>query len=317
MISVKNIQKRYGQLTAVENISFDVERGGIVGLLGHNGAGKTTIMKMMTGYLEPTSGSISVGGIDVAVDRLGVQRQIGYMPESAPLYREMLVQEYLMMMAELRGIPSDKRIEAVAEAVRATGLVPRLVQPIGQLSKGFRQRVGLAAAILHRPDVLVLDEPTNGLDPVQILEIRELIRRLAETTTVIISTHILSEIEAVCNRVIILIDGHLAADESLSSLLASNEIICTLDAEPTDIRLAIAELEGFENLTIASRQDGLTTYRITASGAANAAATLSQLAAARGWTLHELRNETPSLENVFRRLMTDHVTKTQQSGEHP
>ena len=315
MISVKNIQKRYGQLTAVEDITFEVERGGIVGLLGHNGAGKTTIMKMMTGYLEPTSGSITVGGVNVVDDRLGVQKQIGYMPESAPLYREMLVQEYLMMMAELRGIPKEKRIDAVGDAVRATGLVPRLVQPIGQLSKGFRQRVGLASAILHRPDVLVLDEPTNGLDPVQILEIRELIRRLAETTTVIISTHILSEIEAVCNRVIILIDGHLAADESLSALLASNEIICTLDAPLDEAQGAIQDVDTVSGVTVVERQGSRNTFRVHTRVAHDAAPALSQLAANRGWSLTELRTEVPSLEQVFRRLMADHVSKTKQAED--
>ncbi|MED6310998.1 MAG: ATP-binding cassette domain-containing protein, partial [Pseudomonadota bacterium] len=275
------------------------------------GAGKTTIMKMMTGYLEPTSGSISVGGIDVVTDRLGVQRQIGYMPESAPLYREMLVQEYLMMMAELRGIPKDKRIDAVGDAVRATGLVPRLVQPIGQLSKGFRQRVGLASAILHRPDVLVLDEPTNGLDPVQILEIRELIRRLAETTTVIISTHILSEIEAVCHRVIILIDGHLAADESLDSLLTSNEIVCTLDAPIDEVERIAATVDSLGEIAVIAHQNGRTKYSIDSHNSADGTATLSRLAAEHNWTLYELRTEVPSLEQVFRRLMADHVSKTQ------
>ena len=237
MISVKNLIKDYGDLRAVADISFEVERGEIVGLLGHNGAGKTTVMKVMTGYLEPTAGSVSVGGIDVVGDRIGVQRQIGYMPESAPLYREMLVQEYLLMMAQFRGLSAREQIPAVAEAVNATGLQARLLQPIGTLSKGYRQRVGLAQAILHKPDVLVLDEPTNGLDPVQILEIRSLIRRLAETTTVILSTHILSEIEAVCNRVVILIDGHLAADSTLGNLLETSVISLGLvnDVDPRDI----------------------------------------------------------------------------------
>ena len=232
MISVRDVQKRYGKLTAVDNISFEVERGGIVGLLGHNGAGKTTIMKIMTGYLEPTRGTILVGGIDVVTDRLGVQKQIGYMPENAPLYREMLVQEYLMMMAELRGITKSNRTKSVVEAAEATGLIPRLVQPIGQLSKGYRQRVGLAAAILHKPDVLVLDEPTNGLDPVQIVEIRDLIRRLAETTTVIISTHILSEIEAVCNRVVILIDANWPPIHHLRVFWPRMLIILSLTVTP-------------------------------------------------------------------------------------
>ena len=175
MIEVRDLEKRYGDVRAVKGLSFDVGRGEIVGLLGHNGAGKSTVMKMITGYIEPSGGSISVGGVDVLADRIGVQRQIGYLPESAPVYPEMLVQEYLLMMAELRDIPAAERNAAVIKAVRSTGLEDWLVRPIATLSKGYRQRVGLAQAILHEAEVLILDEPTSGLDPVQIVEIRALI----------------------------------------------------------------------------------------------------------------------------------------------
>jgi len=310
MISVSNLVKKYGDLTAVAGVSFEVARGEIVGLLGHNGAGKTTVMKTMTGYLEPTAGTISVGGIDVVADRIGVQRQIGYMPESAPLYREMLVQEYLLMMAQFRGLPAKSQVPAVAEAVIATGLQERLLQPIGTLSKGYRQRVGLAQAILHKPDVLVLDEPTNGLDPVQILEIRALIRRLAETTTVIISTHILSEIEAVCNRVVILIDGHLAADSNLDELLSTNRIRLSI-RESDDLEPKLNGLDGVQN--VAKLTDGKeeNTWSIDCEDSAALVPVIARLGYESNWTITEVRAETPSLEQVFRDLMFAHAAEAQ------
>lgn len=309
MISVKNLQKRYGDLTAVDDVSFDVEHGEIVGLLGHNGAGKTTVMKVMTGFLEPTKGTISVGGIDVVEDRIGVQRQIGYMPEKAPLYGEMLVQEYLLMMAELRGVPANERLTAVGDAVKATGLTQRLVQPISTLSKGYRQRVALAQAILHKPSVLVLDEPTNGLDPVQILEIRALIRRLAETTTVIISTHILSEIEAVCSRVVILIDGNLAADSSLEDLLSSNIVRLMVADGSSSVQEALAAVEGVESVSETPTNNGKHLYRVRCAPGLDLAARIAQTAHESGWAVSEVRAEVPSLEQVFRDLMAEHVNR--------
>lgn len=314
MISVKNLQKRYGDLTAVQDVSFEVQHGEIVGLLGHNGAGKTTVMKVMTGFLEPTKGTISVGGIDVVEDRIGVQKQIGYMPEKAPLYGEMLVQEYLLMMAELRGVDPADRLKAVGDAVKATGLTERLVQPISTLSKGYRQRVALAQAILHKPSVLVLDEPTNGLDPVQILEIRALIRRLAQTTTVIISTHILSEIEAVCNRVVILIDGNLAADSDLESLLSSNVVRLVADAGTDDVVATLNALDNVEEVLDTATERGRTVYRLKCTPGAEMAAQISKAAYDAGWTISEVRTETPSLEQVFRDLMADHVNRA-RDGE--
>lgn len=303
MISVKKLEKRYGPLRAVSNVSFEVARGEIVGLLGHNGAGKTTVMKIMTGYLQPTSGTISVGGVDVVTDRLGVQRQIGYLPESAPLYPEMLVQEYLLMMAELRAIPTEKRLAAISDAVHATGLQDRLVQSIGTLSKGYRQRVGLAGAILHKPDVLVLDEPTNGLDPVQILEIRALIHRLAQDTTIILSTHILSEIEAVCSRVVILIDGVLAADARLEELLTRSEVTLDVAPETTNVAQVIGAVDG---VTAVKPGTAPGRYRVHFDGDAPTPAIIAAAAKA-GWQVHGVARVQPSLETVFRDLMAEHV----------
>jgi ABC-2 type transport system ATP-binding protein len=312
MISVENLEKRYGHIHALAGVSFHVEPGEIVGLLGHNGAGKTTVMKIMTGFIEPTAGTVTVGGVDVRTDRIGVQRQIGYLPELAPLYPEMLVQEYLLMMAELRSVPAEQRIKRVARAVKATGLQERLVQPIGTLSKGYRQRVGIAQAILHEPKVLVLDEPTNGLDPVQILEIRELIRELAKTTTVIVSTHILSEIEAVCSRVVILIDGHKAADSSLDDLLASDSIRLALGPDAKDAARALSKIDGVESVRRVDERDGFVHYRIAATPGAKPIPAIVTASVEQGWTLGEVASERPSLETVFRELMADHVSKARK-----
>lgn len=315
MISVRKLEKRYGDLRAVSDLSFEVERGEIVGLLGHNGAGKTTVMKVMTGFLEPTQGTVVVGGVDVTVDRIGVQKQIGYLPENAPLYPEMLVQEYLLMMAELRGIPPQKRIPAVAAAVKATGLGKRLVQPISTLSKGFRQRVGLAQAILHRPDVLVLDEPTNGLDPVQIVEIRELIHELAKTTTVILSTHILSEIEAVCDRVVILIDGLLAADDTLENMLSSNVVRVTVADGAKDVPKVLGKVDGVESVRREGGRDGYATWRAICSAGVDATPALAKAALEAGWSIGGISPEVPSLEQVFRDLMARHVSQAKSKAK--
>ncbi|MEM6926402.1 MAG: ATP-binding cassette domain-containing protein, partial [Myxococcota bacterium] len=224
MIRIEHVTRKYGDLTAVSDVSLSIERGEIVGLLGHNGAGKTTLMKMITGFLEPTSGTVNVGGSDVVVDRIAVQRQLGYLPENAPLYPEMDVGEYLAMMANLREVPADRLDRAVDVAIERTGLTRHVLRPIGQLSKGYRQRVGLAQAIVHEPNLLVLDEPTNGLDPVQIQSIRELITELGKDATVILSTHIMQEVEAVCDRVLVMIDGKLSADQALSDMLSSHTL---------------------------------------------------------------------------------------------
>ncbi len=314
MISVKSLSKRYGALQAVSDLSFEVGRGDILGLLGHNGAGKTTVMKILTGFLEPTAGSAEVGGKDVRTQRVDVQRLIGYLPESAPLYPEMLVQEYLQMMCELRGIPVAERQKAISYAVHATGLEGRLVQRIGTLSKGFRQRVGLAQAILHRPDVLVLDEPTNGLDPVQIVEIRELIKRLAKDTTIILSTHILPEIEAVCNRVVILIDGHLAADSTLEDLLKSDDVRVAVAKGTDDVVGVLRGVVGVDSVKPdGSTPDGYDRYRVKVSGS-DVRPRIVEAATAAGWTLAEVAPLMPSLERVFRDLNEEHVSRA-RGGE--
>ncbi len=221
MIEADCLSRRYGEFLAVDNVSFSIGHGEIVGLLGHNGAGKTTIMKMLTGYLEPSSGSVRVDGVEVELHRQQVQSQLGYLPENLPLYPELTVTDYLAFTAELRGVAAP---EAVRRAVEATELEEKALEPISTLSRGYKQRVGVAQAILHEPRFLILDEPTNGLDPGQTQHMRQLIRQLSEQATVILSTHIMQEVSALCDRALILRGGHLVLDERLEDLRASNSL---------------------------------------------------------------------------------------------
>ncbi len=306
MIEVRDLEKRYGDVLAVKGVSLSVGRGEIVGLLGHNGAGKSTVMKVITGFLEPSSGSVSVGGIDVVENRIAVQKQIGYLPENAPVYPEMLVQEYLLMMAELRGIPVGERAAAVGRAVAATGLQAWLVRPIATLSKGYRQRVGLAQAILHEPEVLILDEPTNGLDPVQIAEIRMLIKRLAASSTVVLSTHILSEIEAVCDRVVIMIDGELAADAKLSDLLHSDRVRVSLPADTAGVEDTLAAVEDVHDVHAVGAdpsRSGYQLWSLQCSSSEPPTPDIVRAAVAAGWDVAAVALESQSLEEVFRSLI--------------
>ena len=302
MIVVRNLTRKYGATTAVHNVSIDIAKGEIVGLLGHNGAGKTTIMKILTGFLEPTSGTIVVGGVDVTTHRAGVQRQIGYLPENAPLYPEMLVQEYLFTMAELRGIPESQRAPAVAEAVRQTGLAQHLLHPISALSKGYRQRVGIAQAILHKPEVLVLDEPTNGLDPVQIQSMRDLIKRLGKTTTVILSTHILQEVEAVCDRVLVMINGRLVADSSLPELLSSQILRVSIKPGAERVEQRLRDVTGVQNVRKSgSDEAGFDTWAVEFNGDVPTQS-IVQLGLSHGWIFGGIAREQRSLDKVFQRL---------------
>ncbi len=218
MIEVRGLTKKYGTFTAVDDISFTVEKGQILGFLGPNGAGKTTTMRILTGYLPPTSGTALVAGYDVQEQSMEVRKRIGYLPESPPLYNDMTVREYVDFCAALKGVPGNKRAEAVAATLEKCGLEDRVNQLIGTLSKGYRQRTGLAQALVHDPEVLILDEPTIGLDPAQIIEIRELIKGLAGNHTVILSTHILPEVSVTCQAVAIIHQGKLCAADSLENL---------------------------------------------------------------------------------------------------
>jgi ABC-2 type transport system ATP-binding protein len=308
MIDVTDLSKFYGPVEALKDVSFHVDAGEIIGLLGPNGAGKTTMMKILTGYLQPTSGTAVVDGLDVLTHSLEVQERIGYLPENAPLYPELSVQAYLRMIASLRQIPEAKQPALLSGAVRATGLEDHLTRPIGQISKGYRQRVGLAQAIVHRPKLLILDEPTIGLDPTQIVEVRHLIRRLAKHSTVLLSTHILSEVEAMCDRVIILLNGEVRADARLADLEATTDVILTLEEGATDVTAELRAVDGVGAVERANTPDG-PTYRVQAADTAAQSAddlrpALYALAREGGWALKELRRDVRTLEAVFNELAT-------------
>lgn len=313
MIDVTDLTKSYGPIQALRGVTFHVDAGEIIGLLGPNGAGKTTMMKILTGYLQPTSGTVVVDGLDVVTRALEVQAQLGYLPENAPLYPELSVQSYLKMVADLRRIPETEQPVLLSEAIRATGLEGYLTRPIGQLSKGYRQRVGLAQAIVHKPKLLVLDEPTIGLDPTQIVEVRHLIRRLARRSTVLLSTHILSEVEAVCDRVIILMNGEIRADARLADLEASSDVVLVLAEDAPNVSSDLRALEGVRAVERISVGDGAG-YQVRAASSADPQhaglgfldlrPAVYDLARENGWPLKELRRDVRTLEAVFNDLAT-------------
>jgi len=301
-IEIEKLSKSYGRIHALSEVSFKIEPGEVIGLLGPNGAGKTTLMKILTGYLEPDGGDVRVHGVDVVADPLSAQRRIGYLPESAPLYGEMLVQEYLEMMAAMRGVPLDRRRERMIEVIRATGLSDRVVQPISTLSKGFRQRVGIAQAIIHEPDVLILDEPTTGLDPAQIVEIRDLIVGLSKKTTVLLSTHILSEVEATCERVLVIMAGRLRADAKLAELRSANAAVVAIEAKATGVAEVLHKIDGVTSVESAGEAGDFTRWRVTSKGAGELCPALFEALRSTQWKVGELRPEPKTLERVFRDL---------------
>lgn len=304
MIEIQNLSKSYGEVEALRDISCSIQAGEIVGLLGPNGAGKTTTIKILTGYLQPGGGSVTVDGLDVLTHTREVQSRIGYLPESAPLYPELSVQGYLRMMADLREIPKEEQREHISDAVYATGLTEHLARPISELSKGFRQRVGLAQAILHRPKLLILDEPTVGLDPTQIIEIRRLIRRLAQNSTILFSTHILSEVEALCDRVVILLNGEIRADSRLADLASSANAMVVLQDTVAGLENDLRKLNGVDSLEPTKSMDGYPAFRVIGKENADITPAIFNLAQERGWPLRELRRDVQTLETVFNRLAT-------------
>jgi len=301
-IETHKISKSYGSTTALSQVSFSVEKGEVIGLLGPNGAGKTTLMRILTGYLQPDAGEARVGGIDVVEDPLAAQRLIGYLPEDAPVYGDMAVQEYLLMIAALRDVAPGDRTRLLSEAVYATGLEEYLTRPIRELSKGYRQRVGIAQAILHKPDLLILDEPTSGLDPTQIAEIRDLIRRLAKHSTVVLSTHILSEVEMTCDRVVIIIRGTLRSDANVADLKASNSAVVTVASGANGVREALRSIDGAQDVVEEEKLGEYTRWRVTASHADDLCPAIFEVVRTHDWRISELRPAPKTLESVFREL---------------
>ena len=304
MIKVTDLTKSYGPIEALRGISFEVAAGEIVGLLGPNGAGKSTAIRILTGYLQPDHGSVEVDGLDVLTHTREVQVRLGYLPENAPLYPELSVQAYLKLMADLRELPPEQQQALLSEAIYATGLAEHLTRPIGQLSKGFRQRVALAQAILHQPKLLILDEPTVGLDPTQIIEIRNLIRRLAQRSTILFSSHILSEVEAVCDRVIIIMNGLVKADAHLAELSATTAAILVLQKETSGVQQALQRLAGVSQVEPTQIPDGYLAYRILGQDAADLCPAIYNLARQQNWPVRELRPDARTLETVFNQLAT-------------
>jgi ABC-2 type transport system ATP-binding protein len=308
MIDVTDLSKSYGPVQALRGVSFHVDAGEVIGLLGPNGAGKTTMMKILVGYLQPTTGTAMVDGLDVLAQTLEVQKRIGYLPENAPLYPELSVQAYLKMIADFRQIPEPEQPARLSEAIRAAGLEDYLTRPIGQLSKGYRQRVGLAQAIVHKPKLLILDEPTIGLDPTQIVEVRHLIRRLAQHSTVLLSTHILPEVEAVCDRVIILMNGEIRANARLADLEASSVVILVLEKDIPQTRAQLKALPGVRTVERVPTADGVA-YRVqavdgTSLKPVDLRPAIYDLARDRDWPLRELRRDVRTREAVFNELAT-------------
>ncbi len=308
MVEAKALRKEYGTTRAVSDVSFRISRGEVVGFLGPNGAGKSTTMKLLTGYLRPTAGTAFVAGIPVDRSPLEARRRLGYLPENAPLYDDLQVIDFLEYVARLRGIARPK-LKVLCERC---GIVDVLGKDIGQLSKGYRQRVGLAQAMLHDPDLLILDEPTTGLDPNQIVEIRELIRDLGREKTVLLSTHILPEVQAVCDRILILHDGTIVADDSPAALTgggagAAVRVVLrgkaggAIDAGAA--RAALARLPGVhEARGAATDEPGAVAVDVRAAGTADPREAIFGAAVEHGWVLVELTRERASLEETFRRL---------------
>ncbi len=306
VVQVRGLTKNYGDHQAVKGIDFKLHSGEVLGFLGPNGAGKTTTMRIITGYIPPTEGTVTVGGFDVMSDSLKVRKKIGYLPEHPPLYLEFTVRENLEFIAKLRKIPGSERDGRIAKAMERCGLTNVSERIAGHLSKGYRQRVGLAQAVIHEPDVLILDEPTIGLDPVQIQEIRNLIMELGKEHTVLLSTHILPEVVMTCDRVIIISGGKLVADDTVGELSrkfgGARKLSLRIADKSRDIAKSLEKIDGVAAVTPASTPGG---YELTVSEAKEVADRVARTVIDSGCGLVEIRDEVPSLEEVFVHLTSN------------
>lgn len=312
MIRVKSLSKDYGLRRAVDEITFNAEKGEILGFLGPNGAGKTTTMRMLTGYMPPTSGTAEIGGFDVVEDSLEVRRLVGYMPESVPLYNEMTVMEYLTYMGEFHRIPDlYDRVDEVLEKVH---LDDRAGGYIANLSKGMRQRLGLAQAILHRPEVLILDEPTIGLDPAQVIEVRNLIREIGKEQTVMLSTHILTEVQQVCNRVIIINKGRIVAEDTPAGLQArlsgADRVLVKIKGEANDLLPLISPLPGVSSAALKKENE----IEVSMSAGQDIRPEIARLIVKNGFDLLEMQAASLSLEDIFMQLTQDEPVRPSLDG---
>ncbi len=305
MIEVERLSKHYQSVRAVDRVGFSIGRGEIVGLLGPNGAGKTTTMRMLTTYLAPTSGRAVLSGHDVLDEPLEVRKKIGYLPENVPLYPEMRVREYLDYRARLKDVPRSVRRRAIGGVLEKCGLVDFESRILGQLSKGYRQRVGLAEAMVHDPDILVLDEPTAGLDPLQIREVRSLIRELGDRHTILLSTHIMSEVEAVCGRVIMIVKGKVALDDSLEQIREQGAMILEVRGPAPAIREALAATPGVSRVGVTDQEGDVVRLEVQAEGGADLREDLARRVVQQGWALRHLDLRRSSLEERFVRAVRE------------
>jgi len=308
MIAVNGVSKNYGSVTAVDDLSFTVDRGEVVGFLGPNGAGKTTTMRMITGTLQPDKGEVLFDGTPITEDLTEAKRRVGYLPEANPLYDEMLVADYLQHVADLRGLSLDDTRMGIVSAVEETALGAVFYRPVGECSKGYRQRIGLAAAILHRPEVLILDEPTEGLDPNQRVEIRRLMGNLGRERTVLLSTHVMQEVEATCSRLVILNHGALAAIGSVQDLLAnqSGTARYIVEAQGTGVTEILSGLPGVSGHTL-EEVEGRVRVVLEATTEEDLRPKIFSVARDNNWMLWELHRERVSLEQVFRDLTSEEL----------
>ena len=307
MIKVDSLTRRYGEFTAVDDISFEIDKGEIVGLLGHNGAGKTTIMKMLTGFLEPSGGCITIDGLDMETQRNAIQERIGYLPENCPLYPEMTVIGYLEYAASLHKISEKESNVMIRQAIGRTELASKAMERISTLSRGYQQRVGVAQAILHSPEIIILDEPTNGLDPNQIFQMRTLIKALARNATVIISTHILQEVQAVCDRVIIIRNGKKYLDARLEDLRRANRLLVAMDAGPDQAKPIFDAIENVTAFEVLPSENDYFWYALSIDGdrhAIHAAPIVAKAVVDHGTRLFSLSPESRDLETIFGEMST-------------
>ena len=316
MISVEGVTKRFGDLVAVRDLDFEVNRGEVVGFLGPNGAGKTTTMRMLTGTLEPDEGRVLYDNVPISQDLTAAKERLGYLPETNPLYEEMLVAEYMEYAAQLRMLPVAEGRSAISDAVEETGIGEVYFRPVSELSKGYRQRVGLAAAILHHPEILVLDEPTEGLDPNQRVDIRNLVSELGKERTVLLSTHVMQEVEATCTRLLIINQGSLVASGTVAELLSAGQGMSqyTVEAEGDGVAEALSRLPGVDSHT-AEQVDGRTRVHLAVTGSDELRPEISRMANEHRWVLWELYRAQASLEELFRELTAKTEASPRGAGE--
>jgi ABC-2 type transport system ATP-binding protein len=310
VIEVQHLTKRYGRVTAVDDVSFRVERGEILGFLGPNGAGKTTTMRILTGYMPATSGTVRVAGFDVFEDSLEVRRRIGYLPEVPPLYPDMSVEAYLDFVLRIKNVASRNRRERITDALEKTNVADKRKELIKRLSRGYRQRVGLAQALVHDPDVIILDEPTVGLDPKQIIEVRHLIKSLAGSHTIILSTHILPEVSVTCDRVVIINKGKNAAVDTPTNLTmrlkGGQKIYVDVRAPEKPLEEALRQIPGATRVEVnQARADGHVAATVEVAPGQDIRSQTAAKIVEKGWALYELRGASMSLEDVFLELTTD------------